>query len=172
MTETPTQTQTSTPLPLHRRIARWVLVITAVLVGAYLIDAWQASAGETEDQISWRTGDRAAFVEAREADKPVLLLYTASWCPPCKQLKAEVFADDDAAAWFEDNFIPVKLDTDHLNDQQTQQAQRLGITGIPTMIVMRPDGTVLTQQSGFHGKAAVLDWAQGAKHTYRATASR
>lgn len=95
--------------------------------------------------IAWREGDvDDALAEAKELGKPVILYWGAVWCPPCNQMKATLFKDASFIAETE-NFVPVYLDGD------TEGAQRwgeqFGISGYPTVIVLRPDGTEITRIS-------------------------
>lgn len=96
--------------------------------------------------IAWRRGDvDAAFAEARAADKPVFLYWGASWCPPCNQVKATLF---NRREFIERTrfFVPVYIDGD------TPAAQELGtrfrVSGYPTMVLFKPDGTEITRLPG------------------------
>jgi protein disulfide-isomerase len=96
-------------------------------------------------EIAWREGDVGdALAEAKESGKPVILYWGAKWCPPCNQMKTTLFKDPAFIAETQ-NFVPVYLDGD------TQGAQRwgeqFGISGYPTVIVLRPDGTEVTRLS-------------------------
>ena len=99
-----------------------------------------------EGGIDWQKGDvDAAFAVAKVANKPVFLYWGAVWCPPCNQVKATIFNRQD----FVDRsrfFVPVYLDGD------TKSAQKLGarfkVSGYPTMILFRPDGTEITRLPG------------------------
>jgi thioredoxin-related protein len=106
----------------------------------------KSDAGASEGGIAWEKGDiDAAFAAAKAANKPVFLYWGAVWCPPCNQVKATIFNRQD----FVDRsrfFVPVYLDGD------TKSAQKLGarfkVSGYPTMILFKPDGTEITRLPG------------------------
>jgi thioredoxin-related protein len=106
----------------------------------------KAEVSPAEAGIDWQKGDvDAAFAAAKAANKPVFLYWGAVWCPPCNQVKATIFNRQD----FVDRsrfFVPVYLDGD------TKSAQKLGarfkVSGYPTMILFRPDGTEITRLPG------------------------
>ena len=96
-------------------------------------------------EIAWRQGDvNDALAEAKELGKPVLLYWGAEWCPPCAQMKATLFKDARFIAETQ-NFVPVYLDGDTRGAQQW--GERFGISGYPTVVVLRPDGTEVTRIS-------------------------
>src|SRR6478736_2557768 len=95
--------------------------------------------------IAWREGDVGdALAEAKELGKPVILYWGAVWCPPCNQMKATLFKDPGFIAETQD-FVPVYLDGDTAGAQRW--GERFGISGYPTVIVLRPDGTEVTRIS-------------------------
>ena len=94
-------------------------------------------------EVAWIKGDvDAAFAAAKAANKPVFLYWGAVWCPPCNQVKATIFNRQD----FIDRsrfFVPVYIDGD------SPSAQKLGarfkVSGYPTMVLFKPDGTEITR---------------------------
>jgi protein disulfide-isomerase len=94
-------------------------------------------------EIAWREGDvDDALAEAKEQGKPVILYWGAEWCPPCNQMKANLFKDPGFIAETE-KFVPVYLDGDTAGAQQW--GERFGISGYPTVIILTPDGTEITR---------------------------
>lgn len=60
-----------------------------------------------------------------------LLIFTASWCPPCKQMKANVYNHPDVAP-FKDSLRWTFHDID--DRQSARIAQEYGVSGVPTFV--------------------------------------
>ena len=99
--------------------------------------AWRYAASDAEVD--------AAFREARAEAKPVFLYWGAGWCPPCNQVKATLFNRQD---FIERSraFVAVYIDGDRPGAQKV--GARFRVSGYPTMLLFRPDGTELTRLPG------------------------
>jgi hypothetical protein len=102
------------------------------------------------DGIAWHTASTdaaidAAFAEAREAGKPLFLYWGAAWCPPCNQVKATLFNRQD---FIERSraFVPVYVDGDNPGAQKI--GARFHVSGYPTMLLLKADGTEITRLPG------------------------
>lgn len=51
-----------------------------------------------------------AMTQAEDEGKPVLVLVTADWCPPCQALKRGALADESVASWIAGNTVAVYLE--------------------------------------------------------------
>ena len=80
---------------------------------------------------------------AAQKNEPVLLAFKATWCGPCKQMDAEVFAQPAAARMLA-NWILVHLDY----DKDRELARQYGIRGVPTFIVLSPSGKEVDRTDG------------------------
>jgi len=75
----------------------------------------------------------------------VFLYWGAVWCPPCQELKATVFKRRDFLERLK-LFVPVFLDGDAPGAQA--MGERFHVSGYPTVLVLRADGTELERVSG------------------------
>lgn len=142
----------------------------AAVAGVQPAVARAQAAALHDGAIAWRRGDvDAAFAEAKAVDKPVFLYWGASWCPPCNQVKATLFNRREFAerARF---FVPFYVDGDTPAAQAL--ATRFSVSGYPTMVLFRPDGTEITRLPGEVDAARylqVLALAMGASRPVRET---
>ena len=86
-----------------------------------------------------------AFAQARAQNKPVLLYWGASWCPPCNQLKATLFNRQDFAAQSK-AFVAVHVDGDRPSAQKL--GSRFKVSGYPTLVLFAPEGREITRLPG------------------------
>ena len=80
--------------------------------------------------------DASFTAEVLESDKPVLVDFTAAWCPPCRVMNpilAELAGDRD-------DLRVVSVDT----DENQETAARYGVLGMPTFMLFRNGAPVLT----------------------------
>jgi thioredoxin 1 len=79
---------------------------------------------------------------------PVLVDFTADWCPPCRMIKPVLreLADELAG-----RLVVAELDV----DADPRTAQAAGVLGMPTLNLY-VDGQVVTQVVGARPKAALL----------------
>ena len=80
---------------------------------------------------------------SKETGKPMLVLATADYCPPCQKLKRTTMLDSKVIAWIEENTIPVYLE-DGVNGEEIGS---LGVRSYPTTMLIQ-DGRVLATLKG------------------------
>jgi thioredoxin-like negative regulator of GroEL len=99
--------------------------------------AWQVASTDSEVDKAFRL--------ARQSGKPVFLYWGAVWCPPCNQVQATLFSRADFAERSH-AFVPVYVDGDKPGAQKV--AARFKVSGYPTMILFKPDGSEITRLPG------------------------
>lgn len=97
------------------------------------------------DHIPWRTDFDAALTEAKAAHKPVLIDFSAAWCPPCQVMKHEVWPDPAVGEAVRAGFIPLLLDADAPGAQAIYA--RYDVSTIPAVLIVDGDGKVLRSRS-------------------------
>ncbi|MFB6617453.1 thioredoxin family protein [Streptomyces sp. NPDC085524] len=83
-----------------------------------------------------------------ERGRPVLVEFTADWCPPCRQLAPVLSA---VAAEEADRLKVVQLDV----DSSPGTVARYGVLSMPTLLVFR-DGEPVQQMVGLRAKRKLL----------------
>jgi len=99
------------------------------------------------------------FATARElsaaSGKNILLFFTADWCVPCRIMKREIFADEEAMRAINERVVPVMLDADAPGSDEVFKQYNVG--GTPVLIFTDSTGNVLDYAVGKIGKEAFLE---------------
>jgi len=91
------------------------------------------------------TDYKAALAAAQAESKPVVVVFSAVWCPPCQVMKKSVYPSKEVAA-LHDKFVWAYLDTDV--EANAAAAQKHGVSGIPHIEFLSAKGKSLGNQVG------------------------
>ncbi len=80
----------------------------------------------------------ATLSQAAETGKPVVLVFTAAWCPPCQIMKKRVWPDPQVQQLIAGKYHKVVIDVDlpetrHISDQ-------FGVQYLPTIVILDAAG--------------------------------
>lgn len=159
--------QVSTP---RRDRTRWpwrFILLLAVLAGGIAVMG-QMRNGGGGGRVAWRHSYDQAVAESNETARPLLMFFTADWCPPCTQMKAWVFSDHGVAQTIEAGFIPVRVDLSREGLPDQFLADRYGVQAIPTILILTPDGRTISMSAGYLSKSELLTWLENAGDRYAA----
>jgi thiol:disulfide interchange protein len=152
------------PVSIWQRSQGWligaaILAVAVVLQWPMLKGHYYRTAGVAAPQskIAWRENFAAAKAEARAKGKPILLVFGASWCPPCNTMKHEVWPDAEVGKVVERGFVPLYVDVDESPDAGL--AAQYGIRGIPAVLVVDATGNVL-RQSAYMSRTQTLQFLE------------
>ena len=120
--------------------------------------AWQVNAAEE----GWLTDLSKAQAQAKADHKMVLMDFNGSdWCPPCNALRKNVLSSPEFMDYAKKNLVLVDVDFPHHKelpkDQQEANeslAQKFGVEGLPTVIVLNSEGKEIRKSSGYDGQSA------------------
>jgi len=94
------------------------------------------------NQITWMDDLEAATTAAQTQHRPLVVYFEARLTPDAQQVRDIAFGDRDVRT-LAAGFVMADIDLATANDSARATAQHLGITGVPHMVVLRPDMTRL-----------------------------
>lgn len=152
-----TSTYTLGPRPRGRgmRIVTFVLVCLA-LAALYVQIFRPHPPTPRKDTIPWQTNLAAALAQSKQTGKPVLVDFSAEWCPPCQEMKRSAWPDPRVEQTAKSDFIPVLLDV----DVAQSEARQYGIQTIPQILVLSAEGKVL-RRADFLSNDELLSFLKG-----------
>ena len=109
------------------------------------LDQDASSAGGSGPPIGFQTNYDSALSLARSTGKPVVVIFSASWCPPCQQMKKEVYPSQEVAP-YKSKFVWAYLDVDQPANQAA--AQKFGVRGIPHFAFLDAKGSPIGSTGG------------------------
>ena len=119
--------------------------------------------------LKWHENFEEVVAEADSTGKPILINFTGSdWCPYCIMLEKEVFSKMPFEKWAEKNAVLFKCDfprkihqPDSVKQQNNSLAQKYGIQGFPTVLLIDARGNILAQSGYESGGSA--SWVKSLK---------
>ena len=150
--ENVTESQRLPVRPPTRSAMRPVWFIAAVFGGVAAVVAvskWMTPA----EVVPWRSDFVAAQAEARGANKPILLYFTAEWCEPCQFMQRHVWTDRPVADALK-KFVPVRIDV----DRDPATARRFNVDPIPVFFILDASGQVARTYEGAMESQEFINW--------------
>ena len=126
-------------------------ILKYLTVLSFIIFISGCSLHSKEKELNWHDNLESAVKIAQKEHRPILVDFTGSdWCKWCKKLNAEVFSQDDFVNYAKSNLVLVKIDfPEHIKQTPATQyynrqlAQKFGVQGFPTIIIMDSSGKPL-----------------------------
>ena len=121
-----------------------------------LLGCWMTFQLQAAD-LTWGTSVPDAMAQAKKESKLVLLDFTGSdWCGWCMKLDSEVFSKAEFSDYAKKNLVLVTvdfpqkktLDADLVKANDALKT-KYKVTGFPTLVVLKPDSTVVWNQVGY-----------------------
>ena len=143
------------------------LLLVTSLVSGGIIASSEAAEG-------WKTDYTAALAEAAKENKMVLLDFTGSdWCGWCIKLQKDTFSKSEFKKFAQESLVLVELDfprgktqSDELKKQNEELAEKFGVQGFPTLVLLDPQGKDATRNVGYlqGGPEAFIQWVESARN--------
>ncbi|OYW76412.1 MAG: hypothetical protein B7Z37_08760 [Verrucomicrobia bacterium 12-59-8] len=94
---------------------------------------------------SFQASSATAMSAAKKSGKPVILVFSAAWCPPCQTMKHDVYPSAEVKA-FHDKFVWAYIDVDDPRNESA--ATKYGVTSIPHIEFLNAAGKEIDKQIG------------------------
>lgn len=114
---------------------------------------WLTMPAPPAEHLAWRPFTPTALAEAAQAGKPAVVDFSASWCPPCRELDAETFSNARVQAALKD-FDPIKVDvTSDPGPEAKDLMRKWRVRGVPTVAFLDRSGKMMAELTlvGFEG---------------------
>jgi hypothetical protein len=138
-------------IEFRRAFRLWAAVIACV--------ACWAAVGRAAD--TWLTNYDDALAAAERTGRPVLTVFTGSdWCLHCRNLEEKVLHTETFSRWADGRVVLLVIDLPQQGiSQEERQARsrvciKYGVRSFPSTLLIAPDGSRITGQSGYKGQSA------------------
>ena len=120
--------------PTLKRI-QWILGIIALALGLVFANNLRNKG------MTWETYSDANLSKAKESGVPVTIDFYADWCIPCLELDRSTWTDEEVIQATK-GIKKIKVDLTHFDSPESEVLRKkFNISGVPTIIFIRPDGT-------------------------------
>jgi thiol:disulfide interchange protein DsbD len=107
--------------------------LAGVILATFLVGSW-AFRGPG---VTWQPYSDELLAQAREAHKPVIIDFYATWCAPCRELDEITFHHPEVVKLADREFVMVKVDlTQRGNPVHTRLLSQYGVKGVPTLVFL------------------------------------
>ena len=113
-----------------------VKLLLAIFLIVLAVTCWQFSGPKDAlASAGWSNNWEAAIAQSRTSGKPALVLFTADWCPACKQFESEALTQNDVKKYLRENYTLITVDLSDRNGPNNSRARDYGVRIIPTLIL-------------------------------------
>ena len=110
-------------------------------------DVLPVAASHSTEGVRWITDWETALSRARKENKVVVVDFYADWCVWCRRLDSTTYRDPSVVRFLAKHTVPLKLDVEASPGRSL--ANRYGVEGLPTIVILGADGTELGRIPGY-----------------------
>lgn len=85
--------------------------------------------------------------QAAFENKPYFIMFSASWCSPCKRIKKEIFTHPKIAAIANEHFLVFEVDIESFDGLEINNEFK--VSQLPTILFFDPKGKPIDKATGF-----------------------
>ncbi len=104
---------------------------------------------------------------AKKQKKLIFVDVYTSWCGPCKYMAKNIFTKEEAGAYYNENFLNLKVDAEKSADGK-MIAKQFEVTGFPTCLFIDGNGELVYRFMGGRALKQFIDEGKKALDAYKA----
>ncbi len=103
------------------------------------------TAQDQKPGVVWLASSQRAVESVEQQQRPLLLYFTGKQCAWCRKLERTTWSDSKVSATVKRSFVALKVD----GAKETQLMEKLEVVGLPTTVIVSPDGKELNRIVGY-----------------------
>jgi len=142
----------------------WFMLMILALLAAIVFTGVGRRAGKpTAQQIAlagqgWQTDYAQAVGQSLATGKPILVDFTADWCPPCQYMKYHIFTQESVRQRLAEDFVAYRADVTAVHSPGYPLLEKYEVNATPTLLVLDATGRELARQVGALPEEDLLQW--------------
>ncbi|OED41118.1 hypothetical protein AB832_03415 [Flavobacteriaceae bacterium (ex Bugula neritina AB1)] len=129
------------------------IIIVLLLLTSVFINAQEAQINFIKS-AKWEK----VLKKAQKQGKLIFVDAYTTWCGPCKTMDKKVFTNKEVAAFFNENFVNIKIDME--KGEGIQLAKDWNIKAYPTLLYFNKMGEIVHRVVGFHKAKEFLTYSK------------
>lgn len=122
-----------------------------------------ASQPPAAERVFW-TDFGSGLERAREEGSPMVVTFVAAWCGYCQKMDRTTWKHPEVIQRLGE-LVAVRVDGEESLERNgfsgSQLAQRYGVRGFPTTLLLDTDGNVISRAGGYQQASQFLSWLEG-----------
>ena len=107
----------------------------------------------------WLTDLKLAQEIAKKEKRNVLVDFWADWCQACKIMEKKLFSSNEFKNLAKkNNLLLVRLDLTDSNEEKDNITDKFNVKGLPTVLILRPNGSLIESLVGFTDKSLSMQY--------------
>jgi len=108
--------------------------------------------------IHWQVDLAEAQATATKTRQPIFVRFSAAWCPPCQQMKRDVYPDPTVSRLLDEKFVAVDIDLTNPQSAGKTLASQLDVQYLPSMVILSAQGDEIDRIAGGVDRNTLQAW--------------